>query len=201
MKLYGSKTSPYVRKVRVQAMERGYWDQLEFLELGTMPTAPNADIVNPLKKVPALVIDDGTVLFDSRVICEYLDGVLGGGAAFPAAGDARWTALRFQALGDGLLDAALLSRYEAALRPEKFRWADWIAGQTIKIDGALADMNTHAASFAERVDIGTITTGCSLGYLDFRFPDKGWRDAHPALAEWYAAFSARPSMQETVPPE
>jgi len=201
MKLTGSKTSPYVRKVRVQAIEGGYWDRIQFDEVGTLPTDPNAAIANPLKKVPALELDDGTVLFDSRVVCEYLDGALGGGAAFPVSGPERWTALRGQALGDGLLDAALLVRYETTLRPDERRWDDWAAGQMGKVDGALADLEWQAAGFGERIDIGTITAACALGYLDFRYKDKGWREDCPALTAWYAAFSARPSMQQTVPPE
>jgi len=201
MKLHGSKTSPYVRKVRVQALEGGYWAQLEFNELGTIPTDPNAEISNPLKKVPALELDDGMVLFDSRVVCEYLDQAFGDGAAFPAGGVSRWTALRLQALGDGLLDAALLVRYENFLRPEANRWDDWSRAQTIKIDGALADLDAHAVSFGDRIDIGTMTAGCALGYLDFRFKNKGWRDTCPELAAWYETFSARPSMLATVPPE
>ncbi|MDD9877048.1 MAG: glutathione S-transferase N-terminal domain-containing protein [Magnetovibrio sp.] len=201
MRLTGSETSPYVRKVRVQAMEGGYWEQLDFNELGTTPIDPNAGIANPLKKVPALELGDGMVLFDSRVICEYLDGALGDGASFPAPGPARWTALRRQALGDGLLDAALLLRYETSLRPAELCWNDWCDGQTVKIDGALADMEAQAADFGDTVDIGTITTACALGYLDFRYKDKGWRETYPALGAWYAEFSQRPSMTATVPPE
>ena len=201
MKLYGSQTSPYVRKVRVQAMEGGYWDQVTFDELGTLPIDPNAKITNPLKKVPALELDDGMVLFDSRVICEYLDASRGNGQAFAANGTARWTALRLQALGDGLLDAALLVRYENHLRPAELKWDAWHTGQMMKIDGALADLEQHAGSFAERIDIGTITVACALGYLDYRYPDKGWRDDCPALAAWFETMMARPSMSGTIPPE
>jgi len=200
MKLYGSKTSPYVRKVRVQALEGGYMDKFDFAELGTAPNAPNADIPNPIKKVPALELNDGMVLFDSRVICEYLDAELGDGSSFPSSGNSRWAALRGQALGDGLLDAALLLRYENFMRPQEFCWDEWCTGQTFKIDGALADMEGRAATFGERVDIGTITMACALGYLDFRYADMGWQEVCPKLATWYAEFSARPSMQETVPP-
>ena len=200
MKLYGSKTSPYVRKIRIQALEGGYWDKLTFVELGTTPMNPTAEIPNPLKKVPCLELDDGMTLFDSRVICEYLDAEFGGDAIFPAEGMPKWTALRLQAQGDGLLDAALLLRYETAVRPTEFCWDDWCNGQTIKIDGALADLETHASSFGTRLDIGTITVACALGYLDFRYADKGWRETCPALSAWFSDFSARASMKDTVPP-
>lgn len=201
MKLYGSQTSPYVRKVRVQAMEGGYWDQVAFDELATAPIDPNAKNANPLKKVPALELDDGMVLFDSRVVCEYLDATLGGGRAFPAGGAARWTALRLQALGDGLLDAALLVRYENHLRPAELKWPEWHVGQMLKIDGALADLEANAGGFGERIDIGTIAAACALGYLDYRYPDKGWRDDCPASAAWFETMMARPSMHGTIPPE
>lgn len=199
MKLYGSKTSPYVRKVRVQALEGGYWDKLEFVELSTTPIDPAAAIANPIKKVPTLELDDGSILYDSPVVCEYLDATIGGGA-FPASGDARWMALGLQALGDGLLDAALLARYETSLRPAEFLWSDWERAQMSKVDGALVELDSQASIFGERVDIGTITAACALGYLDFRYADKDWRGAYPSAASWYAAFSARPSMMETVPP-
>ena len=123
MKLYGSNTSPYVRKVRIQALEGEYWDQIDFFEIATAPTNPNMNNVNPLKKVPALETDDGQVLFDSRVVCEYLDQAFGRGPDVSGGRrDVRWEALRLQALGDGLLDAALLARYEHLLRPASARW-------------------------------------------------------------------------------
>ena len=201
MKLYGSNTSPYVRKVRIQALEGEYWDQIDFFEMATAPTNPNMDNINPLKKVPALETDDGQVLFDSRVVCEYLDQALGGGRTFPADGNVRWEALRLQALGDGLLDAALLARYEHSLRPELARWNDWYDGQMMKIDGALAEMEGSTASFGDRMDIGTITVACALGYLDFRFPKKDWRNSNTALTAWFEVMMARPSVSGTVPPQ
>ena len=200
MKLYGSNTSPYVRKVRIQALEGEYWDQIDFFEMATAPTNPNMDNVNPLKKVPALETDDGQVLFDSRVVCEYLDQMMGGSRAFPADGATRWEALRLQALGDGLLDAALLARYERFLRPVSARWNDWSDGQMMKIDGALAAMEHSAGSFGDRMDIGTITVACAIGYLDFRFSDKRWRESHKALANWFKTMIERPSISGTVPP-
>ena len=201
MKLFGSNTSPYVRKIRVQALEGEYWDQIHYSEMSTAPTDPNMDNVNPLKKIPALVTDDGQVLFDSRVICEYLDHMMGGSRAFPADSTTRWEALRMQALGDGLLDAALLARYERFLRPVSARWNDWSDGQMMTIDGALAAMEDSARSFGDRIDIGTITVACAIGYLDFRFSDKSWRESHKALAKWFETMTARPSISGTVPPQ
>lgn len=201
MKLYHSSSSPFVRKVMVAAHELGLVTRIELVPSAAHPVNRDTALVaaNPLGKVPALVADDGVVLYDSRVICEYLDRE-GGGALFPAAGALRWQVLRDQALGDGVLDAAVLARYEAAVRPEPYRWQAWSDGQGAKITSCLAVIESEADRYGERVDIGTITIGCALGYLDFRFADLGWRDAHPHAAAWFARFSARPSMRATAPP-
>ena len=201
MKLYYAQKSPYVRKALVVANEIGIEDKLEKVDCSTTtPVNPDASNANPLKKIPALELDDGTILFDSPVICEYLDTEFGNGSLFPSELSARWIALRFQALADGLLDAAVLIRYENTLRPESLRWDDWSSGQMAKIDGALADVEAHAESFGDRVDIGTISVGCALAYLDFRYANKDWRPTCPNLAAWYSAFSERPSMKATQPP-
>lgn len=201
MKLYYSPTSPYVRKVTVMALETGLDARIERLAAATTPVEQNPDVAtaNPLAKVPALVIDSGEILFDSRVICEYLDSQHQGAKFFPASGPARWTVLRQQALGDGLLDAALLVRYEGFLRPEDKRWTAWSDGQMKKVRGALAEIDKLAPSFGERVDIGTVTIACALGYLDFRFADMNWRGLCPQAAAWAARFFERPSFTATVP--
>ena len=202
MKLYYAQKSPYVRKALVVANEAGIEDRLEKVDCSTTtPVNPDPSNANPLKKIPALELDDGTILFDSPVICEYLDTELGDGSLFPRELSARWIALRFQALADGLLDAAILLRYETILRPEHLCWDDGVTAQMNKIDDALADMEDHAASFGERVDIGTISVACAVGYLDFRFKDKDWRAVCPKLAAWYEGFAKRPSMQATRPPD
>ena len=200
MKLRYSPASPYVRKVMVLALETGLAGKLEKIPTTVSPTKPSPDVAkdNPLIKVPALVLDDGQTLFDSPVICEYLDSLHGGAKLFPASGPARWTALRRQALGDGILDAAILTRYEG-IRPDGFKWPDWIEGQMTKVRTALAELEREADKLGGTVDIGTITIGCALGYLDFRFASEDWRAKHPKLAAWYASFAARPSMKETVP--
>ena len=201
MKLRYSPTSPYVRKVMVVALETGLEGKLDKIETSVAPTKPNTDVakVNPLMKVPALALDNGETLFDSPVICEYLDSLHGGAKMFPPAGPARWTALRRQALADGILDAAVLNRYELAVRPEQYRWPDWTAGQMAKVKGALDALESEADKLGATVDIGTITIGCALGYLDFRYADLGWRQDRPKLAKWYEGFAARPSMLATVP--
>lgn len=200
MKLYHSASSPFVRKVMVCAHELGLASRIELIPSAAHPINRDAGVVaaNPLGKVPSFVTDDGTVLYDSRVICEYLDH-LARGALFPPAGAMRWRALREQALGDGLLDAAVLTRYEAAVRPEPYRWPAWTDGQLAKLDSGLAVIEGDADRYGERVDIGTITIACALGYLDFRFADLGWRNAHPRTAAWFARFSKRPSMAASAP--
>lgn len=196
MKLYFSPTSPYVRKCLVVAHELGLVGRIELLAGNAHPVTRDANIIaaNPLGKVPTLICDDGGVLYDSRVICEYLDE-LGGGALFPRAGSARWQALTLQALADGMLDAALLARYEDALRPEALRWADWRSGQLDKVATSMAALEAAPAQLQGRIDIGTLALACALGYLDLRFADLGWRARYPRVAQWQAGFSQRPSLQ------
>ncbi|MCD0502158.1 glutathione S-transferase [Bordetella petrii] len=200
MKIHFSPASPFVRKCLAVAHEVGLAGQIQNLPSAANPVNRDASIIvnNPLGQVPTLLTDDGQALYDSRVICEYLND-LGGGTLFPAAGPARWQALADQALADGILGAALLARYENSLRPEALRWPDWIAGQMGKVTDALAQFERRADSFGDRVDIGTLTLGCALGYLDFRYPDYDWRASQPDCAQWYAVFSERASMRHTAP--
>jgi glutathione S-transferase len=204
MKLRFSPTSPFVRKVMVVALETGLAEQIERLPTAVAPTKFNAEVAreNPLVKVPALTTDDGAVLYDSPVICEYLDTLHDGAKLFPPAGKARWLALRQQALGDGMLDAAILGRYEI-LRPQEYQWQDWIDAQLRKVRGALAalEIEVESGEFGGALTIGQIAIGCALGYLDFRYASEGWRARHRRLAAWFDEFSARKSMQLTVPRE
>jgi glutathione S-transferase len=199
MKIYYSAASPFVRKVMVCAAELGL--EMERLPSAAGPVARARTIVadNPLGQVPTFFADDGTVLYDSRVICEYLDHVAGGGRLFPAPGPARWRALVEQSLGDGVLGSALLARYETVLRPAEKRWTEWYDGQMDKARCGLDRMQEWAPELGERVDIGTVTLGCALGWLDFRYPDLGWREGRTALAQWFERFGARPSMAATRP--
>jgi glutathione S-transferase len=201
VKLFHSPSSPFVRKVMVCAIELGLRDRIECVASAAHPVDRNPRIVdhNPLGQVPTLVTDDGLVLYDSRVICEYLDHLAGRRSLFPQQPPARWTALRDQALADGLLDAALLIRYERLVRDEAFRSEAWTRGQFDKVDKALAAIERQAGDYPARVDIGTIAVACALGYLDFRFAELPWRARCTDAARWFAAFSRRESMRATLP--
>ncbi|HEX7967928.1 MAG TPA: glutathione S-transferase [Stellaceae bacterium] len=202
MKLRYSPTSPYVRKVMVVALETGLAERIERIPTVVLPTKPNEEMAreNPLVKVPALTTDDGLVLYDSPVICEYLDTQHGGAKLFPPNGKARWIALRQQALGDGILDAAILGRYEI-LRPKEYQWQDWIDAQLRKVRGALSalEMEVEGGELGGPLTIGQITVGCALGYLSFRYASEEWPARHRRLAAWYEEFAKRKSMQLTVP--
>lgn len=199
MKIYFSPTSPFVRKCLVVAHEVGLADQMEMLPSAAHPVNRDPAVVadNPLGQVPALFTDEGQVLYDSRVICEYLND-RAQASIFPAESADKWVALVDQSLADGILDAALLARYEQVARPAQFQWAPWEQGQMDKVDSALRHFNDKAAGLEGRVDIGTISLGCALGYLDLRFADLGWRGRCPALARWFEAYSKRPAMLATV---
>lgn len=201
VQLHFSPASPFVRKVRVVAIETGQQGDLELVEVHVTPIAPSADVTpaNPIGKIPCLITPDAGPLYDSRVIAEYLDGRHAGPRLFPTDGPARWQALRRQALADGIMDAAVLARYEALLRPAELRWEDWLANQKLKFRRALDQLEDEVSGFAQALDIGQIATGCALGYLDFRFPDEGWRAARPKLGAWFEDFAARDSMRKTAP--
>ena len=197
MKLRYSATSPYVRKVMLVAIECGLAGRIETMPSKVWTTDSAVMAVNPLGKVPTLELDDGTSLYDSPVICEYLDD-LGGGGLFPPAGLARWTALRQQALADGVMDAAVGGLMETK-RAEGERSEGFVQLQAAKVQAALDVMDGEADGLGDTLSIGTIAYGAALGYLDFRYADDDWRATRPALADWYDTFSERPSMMETVP--
>lgn len=198
MKLFSSSLSPYARKVMVVAHELGLEGRIEVVGCPAHPVDRNRDLIahNPLGQIPTLVLDDGMALADSRVICEYLND-LAGGAIFPRSGAARWQALSDQSLGDGMLAAALIARYETAARPADRQWPDWLDGQLDKARTGLAAIEQYAGTLAGRIDIGTITIACALSYLDLRFPALDWRAACPAVAAWIAEFEQRPSLAAT----
>lgn len=200
MKLHTSVTSPFGRKVKIAALELGLFDRLELLQEQLTPVQANERVnaTNPLGKIPALITDEGQAIYDSRVIAEYLDDLAGGHRLFPAAGPERYAALTLQALGDGLMDAAINVRYELSLRPEERRWSPWIEGMMGKVTRAVA-----AAAAIELqplpLDIGKITLGCALSYLDFRYPELSWRQDHQGLARFMDALAERPSFAKTQP--
>jgi glutathione S-transferase len=201
MKLFYANASPFARKCLVAAHELGLHKQIELLPASAHPVNRDQSIVakNPLGKIPTLITDDDVVLYDSRVIVEYLND-LADGDLIPTRGPSRFRVLVEQSLGDGIADAAVLTRYENAVRPEAKRWDDWTAGQLDKVTCALADIETRAHLHGDRVDVGTIAVACALGYLDFRFPTLLWRDKHPNTAAWFEWFGGRDSMVETRPP-
>jgi glutathione S-transferase len=197
MRLHWSSRSPFVRKVMVVAHEAGLADRIERLPTVVALTKPDLDLLprNPLGKIPVLVLEDGSTLYDSVVICEYLDGLGGTPRLFPAAGPARIKALRRHALGNGFMDFLLLWRGEMARGQPDRRILDGFAHKHAAV---LAALEREAPALgAGPFGIGQIAIGCALCYVDFRWPQAGWRAAHPALAEWHAGFARRPSVEAT----
>ena len=201
MKLYYSPGSPFARKVRIVALETKIDKKIDMVNVALSPVAPSADVDrhNPVGKIPVLSVK-GMDLFDSPVICEYLDSQHKGRKLLPRKGRDRWVALRQQAMADGLLDAAILTRYEGALRPEDKRWSDWTSGQMKKVNGILDQLEAETKALKGKPTLGSISVACALGYLDFRFAANDWRSKHPKLAKWFNSFSKTPSIKATVPP-
>jgi glutathione S-transferase len=200
MQLHWSPKSPYVRKVLICAHELQLVAELQLVRSVAAMLKPNAALmqVNPLSKIPALVLDDGRTLFDSVVICEYLD-TQAGGSLFPKEGQARWAALRWHALGDGLLDALILWRNE---REREVPLAALLAAFELKTQASLQLLESEVAALqASDFGIGHLTLVCALGYLDYRFNSFGWRQQAPQLAAWFAQMQQRPSVVATEPAE
>lgn len=201
MKLYWSSRSPFVRKVMVFAHETGLASRIECERTLVVMAKPNSALMqlNPLGKIPTLVTDDGQMLQDSLLICDYLDTLHGGRRLIPEAGAARWQALGWHALANGMLDTMVLWRNET-LKPAAQQGADLLAAFALKTRNAVAYLEREAPALVQTpFGIGQVTIGVALGYIDFRFPELAWRDGHPALAAWYAGFAARPSAQATQP--
>jgi glutathione S-transferase len=199
MKLHWSPRSPFVRKVMIAAYELGLADRITCVRTVVATTRPHIGLMeeNPLSKIPTLVLDDGTVLYDSPVICEYLDSLHAGRKLIPADSKERTIALRRQALGDGFLDFLLLLRNER----ERAHPSDvHLATFTTKREAALAALEREAqALVASPFTVGHIAIGCALSYLDFRFGPEDWRAEHPRIAGWHREFAARPSVRATEP--
>lgn len=201
-KLHYASASPFVRKVMASAIELGLEGHfaLEPAANPTMPTVRNPAIAadNPLAKVPTLVLNDGEQLYDSIVICEYLDAMDGRHKLFPASGMDRWRALRTNALADGILDAGVLVRLER-VRPEDKRWSDWIDGQLFKINGSLDLLENSFSNWSHGFNIGHIAVSCALQWLDFREIVDNPRKGRDRLYTWHEEFLKRPSMARTQP--
>jgi len=201
MKLYWSSRSPFVRKVMVCAHETGLAPRLELERTLVVMSQPNLDLMqkNPLGRIPTLVTDDGKILHESLLICEYLDSLHAGTRLFPPAGEARWQALLWHALGNGMLDTLVLWRNET-LKPEAQRGADLLAAFELKTRSAVESLEPQAGPLGRTpFGIGHVALGVALGYIDFRFSGLDWRAGHPALSAWYATFAQRPSAQATMP--
>ena len=207
MKLTYSAGSPFARKLRIAAIELDLIDRIELVPATVVPGQPNEAYmrdVNPLKKLPALILDDGSVLIDSFVIAEYLDE-LGGGRLIPASGPARWHARSDHSCLQGMLDSMLLCRYETMVRPEALRWEAWRSDHWSRAWAGMGRFEARADVLAcpsdeQLPDLVQIALVCVTGYADFRFAGSGWRTSFPKLAAFQEAMSARPSVSVSAPP-
>ena len=200
MKLIASRTSPYARKVRVVLAEKRI--EADFVEENAWNATTTVPQFNPLNKVPVLVLDDGTALFDSRVIEEYLDGVTPVSRLLPEGGRERAMVKRWEALGDGIMDAGITVFLERK-RPEALQDAAWITRQLSKVDAAIAfaarDLGDRDYCHGVALTVADIALACALFWLEFRLPAITWRQQHPNLAAWAEKIEARPSFAETRP--
>ncbi|MEP4378740.1 MAG: glutathione S-transferase [Alphaproteobacteria bacterium] len=198
MKLIYSAASPYARKARIAAIESGVGDKLEMDAINPWEDPAGFRDINPVGKVPTLVRDDGPPLYQSNLVCEYLDSQ-GSTRIYPDPGPARWTALRQLAAADGILDASVLERMEGMFHEGAAASAKLIDRQELSVNAALDQLEAEAGDLSGPVTIGQIAVACALGYRDFRFADADWRGGRPKLAAWFDAFAARPSMTATDP--
>jgi len=202
MKLHFSPASPFARKVRVAAAELGLEDKVELVPTRVAPGNPNQEYAaryNPLRRIPALTIDDGTSIIDSKTICEYLDNLDGRGQLVPKGGSRRWKVLSDYAIADGMMELAVLLRYETFLRPEQHRWPDIIEDHFDKISNGLKFFDAKIQASGDKFELSQIALACVLGYLDFRFADYDWRTESPNLAAWHEVIAKRPSYLNTEP--
>ena len=210
MKLLFGPGSPYVRKVLITAIETDLDDEIERVRPAISVWAKDGDggvnEANPLGKIPTLITRDGSTLVDSSLICEYLASLVPSAGLLPMHGNARWQVLQLQAMAQGALDVVVSKFVEEHLRPDHLHWTDWVVRQEAKASRTfdhlekIAQDDCFGGAEIERVNLGTITVGCVLGFLDQRLNDQSWRTNHPALAAWYEDFKQRPSMLSTAPP-
>ena len=200
MKLFYAPQSPFARKVRA-AIELGLAERLQLEYADVVPGRPNtafAQSRNPLRKIPALVTDVGETIYDSTVICEYLD-MVAGGVLIPRDTSRRWRVLTNHALAQGMCESVILIRYETWLRPEAVRWSVWIDDHWDKIHSGLAWFEQNDRELSEPINLAHLALGSLLGYVDFRWPDHGWRQRVPNVSAWFAQLEQRPSFMQTKP--
>ena len=202
MKLIFSPSSPFVRKVRIAAIELGLIDKIEFVPTTVVPAQANDDYskITPLKKLPVLILDNGDVVLDSYVIVEYLDELAGGGKLIPASGATRWKVKSDHSLLQGMLDSMLLCRYERMVRPKELNWKAWSDDHWNRAWAGMKHFENHPEMLARPFDMAQIGLVCVLGYADFRFADCGWRKAYPNLEAFNERILSRPSIKISVPP-
>jgi len=202
MKIYGDIISPFVRMSLVAAHEAGIGEKVKLEETKVSPSGANTSLVAqaPLGKIPVLVTDHGTAVYDSRVIIEYLCHVAGNSTLIPDDGVKRFRVLTLQALAQGMGDAGVAYRYETAARPKEFQWEDWKKRQKLRVTDALDDLERNWEQWLSDVNVGSIATAVVLEYLDYRLDDWAWRNGRPKLAKFHAAFTERPSMQKNPLP-
>jgi len=200
VKLFFSPMSPYARKVRVVALETGLADRITGVETNVWGAINEVAVANPVGKIPALQLDDGSVLADSPLICAFLDSLHDGEPLIPADPARRWATLQRQVWADGLMEAIRVRSVELTRRPPDKQWDAWVSRQEAAIDRLLPVLEADADAIAAALDIGSIATACALAYADFRFPERDWRRDCPALAAWHGAFADRASMTATAIP-
>jgi glutathione S-transferase len=202
MKIIGSITSPYVRKVRIVLAEKKI--EADFVLENVWAAETTIGLTNPLGKIPCLVMDDGSGIFDSRVIVEYADTLSPVGKLIPADGRERAAVKTWEALADGLLDAGILARLEATWRPTEQQSPAWVERQMSKIDAVLKSMSIGLGEstfcYNNQFSLADVAVGCALGYLDFRFPSLDWRAQYPNLDQLHQRLMQRQSFKDTVPP-
>ena len=200
MKLFYSSTSPYVRKVNVFAIETGLDNQIEWIKTNPWLAEDILTADNPLSKIPTLITDDEKIIYDSRVICEYLDTLHCGNKFHPENSDLRWQVLRLQALADGILEAGII-RFLERKRSAQQQSKDWDNTQKETIGRGLDYLENTVSDWGDNLDIGVISAACVLGWLDFRFANEDWRAQRPNLKSWFEQFSKRPSITKSMPYE
>lgn len=204
MKLTFSPGSPFARKVRIAAIELGLIDKIELTPAAVAPTQKNeaySHDISPVRKLPALILDDGNVIVDSYVITEYLDELAGGNKLIPASGPARWKVKSEHSMLQGMTDAMLLCRYEVGVRPKELLWQAWYDDQWDRAWEGLTRFEKHPDILTRPLDAAQIALVCVLGYADFRFPDCGWRKAFPKLDAFHDKMLQRESVKISVPPK